>query len=185
MRAATSNGRARPAACTRRSYGVGFGQLWARANRAGYARCVATRSLSAVALAMAALAAVLLPLAIARRCSSGDEAAPPPPPPRPLPPRNDATVAAMYGAACRHALACGVGRADRCAFIEDTMRRMPADFAIRRCDRIDDAEARRCIAELGEHDCRGASRSLDLHALQAVLDRIAACRLACATVSSP
>ena len=134
---------------------------------------------------MAAIAAVLLPVAIVRRCDPGDEAAPRPSPARPLPPRNDATVAAMYGAACRHALACGVGPADRCAYIEETMRKMPADFAIRRCDRIDDAEASRCIEELAERDCRGAARSLDLHALQAVLDRIAACRMACAIASSP
>ncbi|MBL9017313.1 MAG: hypothetical protein JNL83_24205 [Myxococcales bacterium] len=151
---------------------------------------MAVRSLPAVAVAMAALAAVLLPLAIARRCDEPAADAPPPPPRRPAPPAvpDDALVAAMFGASCRHQIACGigVGKEDRCAFIEDTMRRMPKGFALRPCDRIDVAEAHRCIDDLAKRDCRDFAPSLALPDLQAALDRVPSCRLACAlTASSP
>lgn len=145
---------------------------------------MAARSLPALALAMAALAAVLLPIAIVRRCSDGQVASPPPRPRR-SPPQDEATVVAMFGAVCRHEVSCGLGNLERCEYIETTMRKMPKDFALRPCDQLDEAEARRCIAELAARDCNDVATSLDVLALQAVLDRIPSCRLACPTASSP
>ena len=148
---------------------------------------MAARSLPALAIGMAVLAAVLLPIAVARRCGEPTEEAPPaPPPPRPAPPpvRDDALVAAMFGAVCRHQVACGIGDLERCTYVEDTMRRMPKDFAIRPCDRVDEAEARRCIAELEARDCLVLAKSLDVLDLQLALDRVHSCRMACAPTAS-
>jgi hypothetical protein len=155
------------------------------------------RSLPALALALAALAAVLLPIAIARRCGgvespsepppSGSGAAPVPPltDPAPAPAPDDVLYAAVFGAACRHAVSCGTGELSRCAFVEDTMRRMPRALGLKSCE-LDQAEARSCIAALAGRDCAGAARSLDVLALRAALERIDPCRRACApTASSP
>ena len=149
---------------------------------------MARRALPSLALAMAALAAVRLPIAIVRRCRApAGETPPPPPPPRntPLPPLHS-DVAAMFGAMCRHQVTCGVGALDRCTYIEDTMRKLPAKLAIRPCDGLDVAEARRCIEELATRGCTDRTTSLDVLALQTALDRVQPCRLACApTASSP
>ena len=185
MRAASSNGRARAVGRSHEACAVGRGQLWAAANRAGYARLVVGRSLPAVALAMAALAAVLLPIAIARRCSHPAEAPPLPLPPTPPTMPDEGLVAAMFGAVCRHEVGCGTGDLVRCAYVEDTMRKMPKELAVRPCERLDTAEARRCITELATRDCKDSAKSLDVLQLQAALARVRSCRLACPTASSP
>ena len=134
---------------------------------------------------MAALAAVLLPIAIVRRCATRVETTPPPRHPVPPPVRDDALVASMFRAVCDHEVRCGVGKVERCSFVEDTMRKMPKDYALRPCDHLDEAEAHRCITELASRDCTDIGHSLDVLALQAVLERIPSCRLACPTASSP
>src|SRR5436309_1270272 len=70
MRAASSNARARAGGRCHVAYRVGPGQLWARPNRASYPRSVFGRSLPALALALAALAAVMLPIGISRHCGT-------------------------------------------------------------------------------------------------------------------
>lgn len=136
---------------------------------------------------MAALAAVLLPVAIVRRCAHREHtAAPDPPPRRPPPPPPSTDLAEVFGALCRHQVGCGTGDLTRCAYIVDTMRKMPKTYSPRPCDRFDEAEARRCIAGIASRNCLDATTSLDMLALQTALDRVESCRLICAaTASSP
>src|SRR4051812_46651784 len=167
---------------------VGGTQLWARANRPRYRRGVAANRLTALALAMAGLAAVLLTVAIVRRCGTepavvasgsgsggGDGVMA-----RPLPQSLiDASMAAMFGAVCRHEVKCGIGTPDRCDYIEATMKQMPKELAIKPCKQLDVDEAQRCIAELATRSCADFAKSLDVLDLQAALDRVRTCRRAC------
>src|SRR5204863_6619937 len=112
--------------CRPRAYRVGRSQLWAPPNRASYDRAVVGRSVTALALAMVALAAVMLPIGVARHCGTREPAAPRPPrTPQPPPVQepaappipDDALIAAMFGAVCRHPVACGTGDLARCPYV--------------------------------------------------------------------
>ncbi|MBA3460391.1 MAG: hypothetical protein H0T46_10550 [Deltaproteobacteria bacterium] len=150
-----------------------------------------TNRLAALAIALAALAAVLLPLSILRRCrSSADgsgavsegsgsgsaENVLPPPAPQSL---IDSTVASMFGAICRHQVKCGIGTLDRCDYVESTMKQMPKSLSVRPCPDLDVGEAKRCLEDIAVRSCDDFAKSLDVLDLQLALDRVRSCRLAC------
>ena len=172
-----------------RASAVGESQLWALANRARYRRRVPTNRLGALAVALAALAAVLLPLSILRRCRAQDSAPVgagssagsseevlPPPAPQSL---IDSTVASMFGAICRHQVKCGIGTLERCDYVESTMKQMPKSLSVRPCPDLDVGEAKRCLEDIAVRSCDDFAKSLDVVDLQLALDRVRSCRLAC------
>jgi hypothetical protein len=174
-----------------RGSAVGETQLWAPANRARYRPGVPTNRLAALAIALAAVAVVLLPLSVLRRCrgtadesgpvtvGSGSESAEVPLP-RPAPQSLiDSTVATMFGAICRHQVKCGIGTLDRCDYVESTMKQMPKSLAVRPCPYLDVADAKRCIDDIAVQSCGDFAKSLDVLDLQLALDRVRSCRLAC------
>jgi len=150
---------------------------------------VPANRLTALALAIAGVACVVLTVAIVKRCrgdetpavttgsgSAESDGVLPRPPPQSL---IDATLAQMFGAVCRHEVKCGIGDAERCDYIESTMKQMPKELAIRPCKSLDTDEAKRCIAELETRSCEDFAKSLDVLDLQAALDRVRSCRRAC------
>lgn len=144
-----------------------------------------------IAVVLAVAAALLLVVAVLRRHATIETTAeteagsgsagevPPPPPPPVVNPLADQAVAAMFGAVCRHEVACGIGDLGRCDYIETTMKQMPKTFAIQPCLDFDEAAAKQCLDELAARSCEDFAKSLDVLDLKQALDRITSCRRTC------
>ncbi|CAN5904471.1 hypothetical protein BH11MYX3_BH11MYX3_26620 [soil metagenome] len=141
-----------------------------------------------VAVALVGVAAVLLVVAVVGRSGAPDPAEPPvgakgsaaeslgTPAADSL---VSATVAAMYGAACRHEVACGSAAVERCQLIESTMKQMPRELAVHTCAKLDEVAAKLCLEELAARGCERPAASLEVLELQKAIMRVASCRHAC------
>jgi hypothetical protein len=147
-----------------------------------------------LAIALAGVAAVLLVVAVLRRHgATTDNSGPTPGSDRPVgsdgtmagpiaPARSplvDDALASMFGAVCRHEVACGIGDLGRCDYVETTMRQMPKSLGLKPCATFDETAAKRCLSELAARSCDDHTKSLAIQDLADALDRVTNCRRAC------
>ncbi len=148
-----------------------------------------SRRLPLIAIGLVGVAGALLIVALVRRSAGTASTEAPPTGSRGSAPDSlgtpapdslvSATVAAMYGAACRHEVACGSALPDRCDFIESTMLQMPKELAVHTCAKLDQVAAKLCIEELAARGCERPAASLEVLELQKAITRVASCRHAC------